>query len=310
MGDQPSTRADLGRLTATLNALTTQYKIFINQLNNNKSKTYRSKAYIKVMSDQMTTLTIQILNAVNNKPEFCDVLPPLDAEEKLNLESEVQMEVKSKTVETTIDEERGFNLELEGCFNVNNNGMSWDIQTKATPEIEEKQKVNFVKLPTESHKKPYTLSWSEKKLDGIVKETINAKLEATRQKKKADADKPRRYKYIVAISNSMNISDSFDVADSHEYQAFNQDENSGSSSFEVEEKVKTSKALMYGASTRLSDSSTQTFVFDPGIRVLEFRTEASLCYNRTRGRVLHKKRSLMQEQFNATAVDLILLYFT
>ena len=312
MGDQPATRADLGRLTATLNALTAQYKIFINQLNNNKSKTYRSKAYIEVMSDHMTTLTIQILNTVNNKLEFCDVLPPLDAEEKLNLESEVQMEVKSKTVETTIDEERGFNLELEGCFNVNNNGMSWDIQTKATPEIEEKQKVNFVKLPTESHKKPYTLSWSEKKLDGIVKETINTKLEATWQKKKVDADEHRRYKYMVAIPNSMNIFDTFNVADghSHEYQTFNQDKNSGSSSLEVEEKVKISKPLMYGASTLLSDSSTQTFVFDPGIRVREFRTEASLYYNRTRGRVLHKKRSLMQEQFNATALDLILLYFT
>ncbi|KAK2457413.1 hypothetical protein QL285_004685 [Trifolium repens] len=267
MGDQPATRADLERLTATLNALTAQYKIFINQLNNNKSKTYRSKAYIKVMSDQMTTLTIQILNAVNNKPEFCDVLPPLDAEENLNIESKVQMKVKSKTVETTIDEEIGINLELDGSFNVDNNDMDCDIQTKATPEIDE-------------------------------------------ETKKADVDKPRRYKYIVAISNSMNISDSFNVADSHEYQAFNQDENSGSSSFEVEEKVKTSKALMYGASTLLSDSSTQTFVFDPGIRVPKFRTEASLYYNRTRGRVLHKKRSLMQEQFNAAALDLILLYFT
>ncbi|KAK2452945.1 hypothetical protein QL285_000690 [Trifolium repens] len=98
------------------------------------------------------------------------------------------MEVKSKTVVTTIDEERGFNLELEGCFNVNNNGMSWDIQTKATPEIEEKQRVNFVKLPTESLEKPYIPSWSEKKLDGIVKETINTELEATWQKKKVDVN--------------------------------------------------------------------------------------------------------------------------
>jgi hypothetical protein len=215
------------------------------------------------------SLLLKFVNvAFNNKSEFCDVLPPPDAEEKLNLESEVQTEVKSKTVGTTIDEDGVINLELDGSFNVDNNDMDCDIQTKATPEIDEETK------------------------------------------KKADADKPRRYKYIVAISNSMNISDSFNVADSHEYQAFNQDENSGSSSFEVEEKVKTSKALMYGASTRLSDSSTQTFVFDPGIRVLEFQTETSLYYNRTRGRVLHKKRSLMQEQFNATALDLILLYFT
>jgi hypothetical protein len=95
----------------------------------------------------------------------------------------------------------------------------------------------------------------------------------------------------------------------HARQAHYQNENSGSSSLEVEEKVKTSKAFMYGESTRASDSSTQTFVFDPGIRVREFRTKASLYYNRTRGRVLHKKRSLMQEQFNTTAVDKILLYY-
>jgi hypothetical protein len=72
---------------------------------------------------------------------------------------------------------------------VNNNGMDCEFQTKATPEIEEKQRVNFVKLPIESPEKPYTPSWSEKKLDGIVIETINAKLEVTRQKKRADADK-------------------------------------------------------------------------------------------------------------------------
>jgi hypothetical protein len=76
------------------------------------------------------------------------VLPPPDAEEKLNLESKVQMEVKSKTVETTTDEERVFNLQLEGSFNVNNNGMDCDIQTEATPKIEKKQRVNSVKLPT------------------------------------------------------------------------------------------------------------------------------------------------------------------
>jgi hypothetical protein len=60
---------------------------------------------------------------------------------------------------------------------------------------------------------------------------------------------------------------------------------------------------MYGASMRALDSSTQTFVFDPGIRIHEFRMKASLYYNRTRGRVFHKKRSLMQEQFK------ILFYF-
>ncbi|KAK2381956.1 hypothetical protein QL285_069519 [Trifolium repens] len=91
----------------------------------------------------------------------------------------------------------------------------------------------------------------------------------------------------------------------HAREAHYQNENSGSSSLEVEEKIKTSKAYMYGASTQASDSSTQTFVFDPGIRVREFRIKTSLYYNRTRGRILHKKMSLMQEQFNATAVDKI-----
>jgi hypothetical protein len=92
-------------------------------------------------------------------------------------------------------------------------------------------------------------------------------------------------------------------------EALYQDENSGSSSFEVEEKVKTSKTLMYGPSMWAPDSSTQTFVFDPGIRVREFPTKASLYYKRTRGRVLHKKRSLMQEQFNAMVTDMILFYY-
>jgi hypothetical protein len=92
-------------------------------------------------------------------------------------------------------------------------------------------------------------------------------------------------------------------------EALYQDENSGSSSFEVEEKVKTSKTLMYGPSMWAPDSSTQTFVFDPGIRVREFPTKASLYYKRTRGRVLHKKRSLMQEQFNAIVTDMILFYY-
>ena len=64
---------------------------------------------------------------------------------------------------------------------------------------------------------------------------------------------------------------------------------------------------MYGTSTRASDNS-KTFIFDPGIRVRKFRTKASLYYNRTRGRVLHRKKSLIQEQFNATAVDKILYY--
>ncbi|KAK2418850.1 XH/XS domain-containing protein [Trifolium repens] len=178
-----------------------------------KNQINEDLSYSEVVETDESLLLKFVNVAFNNKSEFCDVLPPPDAEEKLNLKSEVQTEVMSKTVGTTIDEEGVIN---HGSFNVDNNDMDCDIQTKATPEIDEETK------------------------------------------KKTDADKPRRYKYIVAISSSMNISDSFNVADSHEYQAFNQDENSGSSSFEVEEKVKRSKTLMYDASTRLSDSSTQT----------------------------------------------------
>ncbi|MCI84954.1 hypothetical protein A2U01_0106232, partial [Trifolium medium] len=54
-----------------------------------------------------------------------------DAEEKLNLESEVQTELKSKTIETTINEKGVLNLELKSSFNVNNNGMDCDIQGDA-----------------------------------------------------------------------------------------------------------------------------------------------------------------------------------
>lgn len=86
-------------------------------------------------------------------------------------------------------------------------------------------------------------------------------------------------------------------------EAFYLEENLWSSSLEEEENVKTSEALGCDAFMRTSDSSTQIWVFDPGILnvVHEFRTEASFvffCYVRTRGRVLHKKRSLMQEQIN------------
>jgi hypothetical protein len=84
------------------------------------------------------SLLLRFVNAAfNNKPESRDVLPPPDAEEKSNIESEVQTEVMSKTVETTIDEEGVFNLELEGSFNVNNNSIDCDIQTETAPKFDE-----------------------------------------------------------------------------------------------------------------------------------------------------------------------------
>ncbi|CAJ2640348.1 unnamed protein product [Trifolium pratense] len=83
-------------------------------------------------------LHLRFVNAsFNNKPELWYVLPPLDVKENLNLELEVQTNMKSQIVETTIDEEGVFNLELEDSFNVNNNGMDCEIQTEATLEIEE-----------------------------------------------------------------------------------------------------------------------------------------------------------------------------
>ncbi|PNX65404.1 hypothetical protein L195_g062584, partial [Trifolium pratense] len=53
---------------------------------------------------------------------------------------EDQTDVESKMVETTINEEGVLNLELEGGFNENNNGMDCDIQIEATPEIDEETK--------------------------------------------------------------------------------------------------------------------------------------------------------------------------
>lgn len=76
------------------------------------------------------------------KPEYRNVLPPPDAEEKLDLESEVQTEVKQNT-----EVEGVFDLELEGSINLNNNDEDCDIQTEVTLEIEEetekKMKLDF-----------------------------------------------------------------------------------------------------------------------------------------------------------------------
>ncbi|KEH29403.1 Ty3/Gypsy-like polyprotein/retrotransposon, putative [Medicago truncatula] len=91
-----------------------------------------------------------------------------------------------------------------------------------------------------------------------VKDSLKAKLEATRLKNKDAADngqessklQPAKYgqfkltrkindnAYVVALPDSMNISNTLNVADIHEYHAdevLYQDENSGSSSSEMEE---------------------------------------------------------------------------
>ncbi|KAK2437910.1 hypothetical protein QL285_022745 [Trifolium repens] len=173
---------------------------------------------IEILDENEPSLPEKLNNPANHsKPKEVEVVSEQDTSVEID---------KSKDEKKEIDEQ---------------DDSHKDDVDEGGDKIEKKQWVSFVKLPTKSHEKPYTPSWSEKKLDGIVKEIINTKLEATWQKKKVDSDKHIRYKYMVAILNSMNIYNTFNVADchSHGYQTFNQDKNSGSSSLEVEEKVKT-----------------------------------------------------------------------
>ncbi|CAI8608973.1 unnamed protein product [Vicia faba] len=80
----------------------------------------------------------------------------------------------------------------------------------------------------------------------VLKDVIKAKLEAIGQKNRANADKCRKVKvfnindnaYVVALPDAMNISNTFKVVDIHDYKAdetLYQEENSGSSSSEVED---------------------------------------------------------------------------
>src|ERR1044072_8089854 len=129
--------------------------------------------------------------------------------------------------------------------------------------------VDLLKLP----KAPGVSAAAEnmaKEIDN-VKEAVKARLEATGQKNKVAVDKHRRVKvflrkerfpvgtygklkprkygpfkvvrkindnaYVVALPADMNISNTFNVADIHEYQleaVLYEDENSGSSSAQVE----------------------------------------------------------------------------
>ncbi|PNX63630.1 hypothetical protein L195_g061726, partial [Trifolium pratense] len=70
--------------------------------------------------------------------EFKDEKEEIDEHD--DSEKDDQTNVESKMVETTIDEEVVLNLELEGGFNENNNGMDCNIQIEATPEIDEETK--------------------------------------------------------------------------------------------------------------------------------------------------------------------------
>src|ERR1044072_585984 len=66
----------------------------------------------------------------------------------------------------------------------------------------------------------------------------------------------------------------------------------------VNRKVKQSEARKHGASRWATDGSQQNLVFDPGIPVTTMSSgQRSFNYDRTRGRVLHKKSRLMHEHF-------------
>ncbi|MCI39043.1 hypothetical protein A2U01_0060272, partial [Trifolium medium] len=71
-------------------------------------------------------------------------------------------------VETTIDEEEALNLELEGSFNENNNGMDYDIQIEAMTEIDEETK--------EKEYRVTNLSSSAAQYDATLRKTQTKKL--------------------------------------------------------------------------------------------------------------------------------------
>jgi hypothetical protein len=84
------------------------------------------------------------------------------------------------------------------------------------------------------------------------------------------------------------------------------EENSGSSSLEVEENVKKSEIREYDTSRWATVDSQQNREFDPGILESSMSSGQRLLSitMRTRGRVLYKWRSLMQEHFLSLAFSI------
>ncbi|PNX58997.1 hypothetical protein L195_g059466, partial [Trifolium pratense] len=129
------------------------FSIFNNANNNNHANSFQLRHIAtETLDDNQQSLPEKLDDpAYKSKPKETEVVAEQDAsvevdeskdekeeiDEHDDSEKEVQTEVESKMVETTIDEEGVFNLELEGSFNENNNGMDCDIQTEATPEIDE-----------------------------------------------------------------------------------------------------------------------------------------------------------------------------
>jgi hypothetical protein len=221
------------------------------------------------MSDQMTTLTIQILNAVNN-----------------NNTSNTNY---NNTNNNTDANNNNNNNNNANNFNNNNNDSR-------TNEVEQ---VHDTTRDFQYHEVVNSEGGDTK--SAMVSNTTNPKVQSALS---IETCAPEIV--VVPLTSIIPMVSNHAVTQWLKPTSINHvvvrfEENSWSSSLKVEEKVKTSEVLKYVASMWASDSSTQTFVFDPGICVREFRTKTSLYYNRTRGRVLHKKRSLMQEQ--------ILFYF-
>jgi hypothetical protein len=108
-------------------------------------------------------------------------------------------------VETTIDEEGVFNLELEGSFNC-------DIQTEATPEIDEETK----EIVASDIKDIVKVTICRRSKDNYVYETVSKE----RELRIGANEKGEKNQFLTL-------------------EPLYQDKNSRSSSLKVEEKVKT-----------------------------------------------------------------------
>ncbi|PNX64901.1 hypothetical protein L195_g054261 [Trifolium pratense] len=187
---------------------------------------------------------------------------------------EVQTDVESKMVETKIDEEGVLNLELEGSLNVNNNGMDYDIQTEATPEIDEETKekeghVTNLSSSTTQHDATSKTTQTDKLmnigryshvmhisstailelLDGLTscylklegknqafkEEKNRSEYEATLKEEQKVEIKQTRKNLVIQAKLVLSFYYDKHMSQYEADETLYQDENSGSSSFDVEE---------------------------------------------------------------------------
>ncbi|XP_045821963.1 uncharacterized protein LOC123914841 [Trifolium pratense] len=134
----------------------TAFRIFNNANNNNHANNFHLRHIAtETLDDNQPSLPEKLDDpAYKSKPKETEVVIEQDAsvevdeskdekeeiDEHDDSEKEDQTDVESKMIETTINEEGVLNLELEGSFNENNNGMDCDIQIEAMPEIDEETK--------------------------------------------------------------------------------------------------------------------------------------------------------------------------